>query len=181
MTMKWEHPERGKMWNSAGLSVTNEKELHVVPNNKIDDLVSRTVDKNALPCIVPMVGTPELNAIMWVELKKQLESNNIKFLITTQSRQELLEDNGRYFEMSSEELAEELIPYGQVDLLIQEAVNLRAEFKDGRVKLTEPRSGTKDRAVCLSYGNYIASKIENLYNQSLVVDDTDLNDIDLVW
>ena len=65
--------------------------------------------------------------------------------------------------------------------MIQEAVNLRAEFKDGRVKLTEPRSGTKDRAVCLSYGNYIASKLENLYNQSLVVDDTDLEDIDLVW
>lgn len=181
MTMKWEHPERGNIWNPAGLTVTNEKELHVVPNNKIDDLVSRTVDKNALPCIVPMVGTPELNAIMWVELKKQLESNNIKFLITTQSRQEFLEDSGRYFKMSSEELAEELIPYGQVDLLIQEAVNLRAEFKDGRVKLTEPRTGTKDRAVCLSYGNYIASKLENSYNQSLVVDDINLENIELVW
>ena len=180
-TMRWEHPERGKMWNPCGLTVSNERNLHVVPNNKIEDLISRTVDKNALPCIVPMVGTPELNAIMWVELKKQLESNNIKFLITTQSRQELLEDNGRYFEMSSEELAEELIPYGQVDLMIQEAVNLRAEFKDGRVKLTENRSGTKDRVVCLSYGNYIASKIENRYNQSLSVQDEDIDDIELVW
>lgn len=181
MTMQWEHPERGNMWNSCGFTVVNDKDLHVVPSNKIDDLVGRTVDKNALPCIIPVVGTSELNAIMWVELKKQLESNNIKFLIPTQNRQGVLEDNGRFFELSSEDLAQELAPYGQVDLMIQEAVNLSAEFKDGRVKLKEPRSFTKDRAVCLSYGNYIASKLENKYNQSLVIDDFDIDDIQLVF
>lgn len=181
MTMQWEHPERGNMWNSCGFTVVNDKDLHVVPSNKIDDLVGRTVDKNALPCIIPVVGTSELNAIMWVELKKQLESNNIKFLIPTQNRQEVLEDNGRFFELSSEDLAQELAPYGQVDLMIQEAVNLSAEFKDGRVKLKEPRMGTKDRVVCLSYGNYIASKLENKYNQSMQEDDLDIDDIQLVF
>jgi adenine-specific DNA methylase len=78
-------------------------------------------------------------------------------------------------------LAQELAPYGQVDLMIQEAVNLSAEFKDGRVKLKEPRMGTKDRAVCLSYGNYIASKLENKYNQSMQEDDLDIDDIQLVF
>ena len=61
MTMEWEHPERGNMWKSCGLTVSNETELHVVPQKKIDDLIARTVDKNALPCILPMIGTPELN------------------------------------------------------------------------------------------------------------------------
>lgn len=181
MTMQWEHPERGHMWNPCGLTVVNEKELHVVPSNKIDDLIGRTVDKNALPCIIPMIGTSELNAIMWVELKKQLESNNIKFLIPMQKRQELLEDNGDFFNLSSEDLAKELAPYGQVDLLVQESVNLSAEFKDGRVKLKEPRMGTKDRAVCLSYGNYIASKLENKYNQSMQEEEFDINDIQLIF
>lgn len=182
MTMKYEHPERGNLWNPCGFTVATEKPLHVVPSNKLDDLISRTVDKNALPCIIPMVGTGELNATMWIELKKQLESNNIKFLVSMQDRQEILEDNGKYFNLSTEDLAKELAPYGQVDLLIQEAVNLQAEFRDGRPYLKEPRSGTKDRAVCLSYGNYIASKIENMYNQSLSMDDDDdLSDLELVY
>lgn len=181
MTMRYEHLERGNLWNPCGFTVATEKSLHVVPSNKLDDLISRTVDKNALPCIIPMVGTGELNATMWIELKKQLESNNIKFLVSMQDRQEILEDNGKYFNLSAEDLAKELAPYGQVDLLIQEAVNLQAEFRDGRPYLKEPRSGTKDRAVCLSYGNYIASKIENMYNQSLSMDDDDLSDLELVY
>ena len=181
MTMRWEHPNRGNTWNPCGLTVVNDRSIHVVPTNKIDDLIGRTVDTNALPCIIPIVATSELNSTMWVELKKQLESNNIKFLVPTQDKQEALEDNGKYFNMSSEELAKELAPYGQVDLMIQEAVNLSAEFKDGKVKLKEPRSGTKDRAVCLSYGNYMASKLENMYNQSLSMDDGDYEDFELVY
>ena len=66
-------------------------------------------------------------------------------------------------------------------MLITEAVNLSAEFKDGRVRLKEPRSGTKDRAIVLSYGNYIASKLENKYNQSMQEDDVDIDDIQLVF
>ena len=49
------------------------------------------------------------------------------------------------------------------------------------MKLKEPRMGTKDRAVFLSYGNYIASKLENKYNQSMQEDDVDIDDIQLVF
>ena len=74
-----------------------------------------------------------------------------------------------------------MLPYGQVESLITEAINLSAEFKDGRVKLREPRSMTKDRVVCLAYGNYIASKIENKYNQSAYDEAIDYENIQLVW
>ncbi len=181
ITMPWEHPERGRLWNSQGFTVINDNNLHVVPEGKLNDLRNRTVDKNALPCIIPMIGTAELNSLMWVELKKQLESNNIKFLIATQDYQDVLEQTGEYFQLSSEALAEKLLPYAQVELLIKEAIELKAEFKEGRVKLSEPRSGTKDRIVCLSYINYIASKIENMYNQSLANEEFNLEDLDLVW
>ena len=83
--------------------------------------------------------------------------------------------------MTSEEFAQTMLPYGQVESLITEAINLSAEFKDGRVKLREPRSMTKDRAVCLAYGNYIASKIENKYNQSVYDEAIDYENIQLVW
>lgn len=180
-TMPWDHPERGRLFDSRGLTVVDDMSLHVVPDNKIKDLKERTVDKNAYPCIIPFIGTPELNSIAWIELKKQLESNNIKFLVSVQDKQTELEDSGEYFKLTSEELADVLVPYGQVEAMIQEAVNLSAEFKDGRVKLSEPRSGTKDRAVVLAYGNYIASLIENQWNQMLQTSDDDYEGITLVW
>ena len=180
-TMQWEPNKSIGNRKINGLTISTEKDLQVLPDNKLQDLIERTVDKNAVACMIPIIGTGDLNAAMWMELRRQLDSNNIKFLINTQDKQTQIENDGSYFDMSSEEFAETIAPYGQVDLMIQEAVNLSAEFKDGRVKLKEPRMGTKDRAICLSYGNYIASKLENKYNQSMQEDDVDIDDIQLVF
>lgn len=180
-TMQWEPNKSIGNRKINGLTISTEKDLQVLPDNKLQDLIERTVDKSAVACMIPIIGTGDLNAAMWMELRRQLDSNNIKFLISTQDKQTQIENDGSYFDMSSEEFAETIAPYGQVDLMIQEAVNLSAEFKDGRVKLKEPRMGTKDRAVCLSYGNYIASKLENKYNQSMQEDDVDIDDIQLVF
>lgn len=181
MTEIWEHPDRGKNWNPHGFTVCDKMQYHVVPENKLRDLKERTVDTQAIPCIIPMIATSELNSLCWVELKKQLECGNVKFLISMQDRQEAIEDDGSFFQMTSEELAKELAPYGQVDLLIQEAINLKTEFRNDKIKLIEPRSGTKDRAVVLSYGNYIASLIENEWNKQAQTEEIDVSQIQLVW
>nr|DAZ37489.1 MAG TPA: large terminase [Caudoviricetes sp.] len=180
-TMQWEPNKSVGNRRINGLTISTEKDLQVLPDNKLQDLIERTVDKNAMACMIPIIGTGDLNSAMWMELRRQLDSNNIKFLINTQDKQTQIENDGSYFDMSSEEFAETIAPYGQVDLMIQEAVNLSAEFKDGRVRLKEPRMGTKDRAICLSYGNYIASKLENKYNQSMQEDNLDIDDIQLVF
>ena len=179
LTIPKENSERGSAWDFHGLGLADK--YQVIPQGKIDDLKSRTVDKNYKPCIIPMIGTSELNSVMWVELKKQLSCNNIKFLVTMQDRQTILEDSGEYFKLTSEELANELIPYGQTEELIREAINLKAEFRNDKVKLIEPRSGTKDRAVVLSYGNYIASLIENEWNKQAQTEEIDVSQIQLVW
>ena len=181
MTMEWENPNHGVLWDKRGLTVSDELELHVVPEGKLQDLRNRTVDKNAIPCIVPITGSTTLNSTMWIELRKQLDNGNIKFLVPMQTYQESLEDNGDIFGMTSEEVADSLLPYAQVDLLVNEAVNLKAEIKDGGVKLSEPKNGFKDRAVCLSYGNYIASKIENIWQRRMVNQKVDYTNIQLVW
>lgn len=181
LTEYWEHPERGKNWNPHGFTVCDKMQYHVVPETKIKDLKERTVDNQAIPCIIPMIATPEINSIAWIELKKQLECGNIKFLVSMQDRQGALEDDGSYFQMTSDELAKELVPYGQVDMLIQEAINLRPEIKNDKIKLVEPRSSTKDRAVVLSYGNYIASLIENEWNKQSQEEEFDINEIQLIW
>ena len=74
-----------------------------------------------------------------------------------------------------------MLPYMQTEELIQECVNLSAEYKNGLVRLTEPRNSFKDRAVVLAYGNIIADKIENRYNRLQSKDETDIDDIQLIW
>lgn len=183
ITEPWEHPERGRNWNPHGLTITDKMQYHVVPEAKLKDLKARTVDPNAVPCIIPMISTGDINSVSWVELKKQLECGNIKFLTSMQDKQEIIEDDGTYFKMTSDELAKTLAPHMQVDLLIQEAINLKTEFRNDKIKLVEPRSGTKDRAVVLAYGNYIASLIENEWNKQAQVEDDSVewDEVPLVW
>lgn len=181
LSMKTPHPERGGSWNDSGFTIVNDMSLHVVGQGKIDELRNRTVDKNAIPCVIPFIGTSETNSLAWQSLKKQLEVNNIKFLISAQEYQTYLEDSGEYFDMTTEEFTKALLPYIQTDEVIQECVNLSAEYKNGLVRLSEPRSGYKDHAVCLAYGNYIAEKIENKYNRSIQTEEIDVSQIQLVW
>ena len=148
---------------------------------KLQDLRQRTVDPNAVPCIIPFIATGDLNTLCWVELKKQLETNNIKFLISMQDRQTNIEDSGEYFKMTSEELVQDMLPYGQTDALIQEAVDLKTEFRNDKIKLTEPRSGTKDRVVILSYANYSMSLIEQEWLKQEQEADYSLDDMQLIW
>lgn len=179
MTIPKENESRGNNWNVHGLGLASK--YQIVSQGKLDDLRSRVVDKTPIQCMIPITATSDINSIMWASLKKQLECNNIKFLVSMQDRQTILEDTGKYFNLSSEELANELLPYGQIDLLIQEAVNLKAEFKNDKIKLVEPRSGTKDRVIVLSYGNYVADLIENEWNKQAQTEDIDLSKIQLVW
>lgn len=118
---------------------------------------------------------------MWLELRKQLDMGNIKFLIPMQDRQQNIEDNGEYFNMTAEQVGQDLLPYGQTDALIQEAVALKQEYRQDKLKLTEPRSGTKDRIVCLSYVNWIASQIETEWNKQQQEAEFDISDWTLVW
>ena len=114
--------------------------------------------------------------------KKQLSINSCKFLIDAQQKQSLLEDTGEYYQMSAERLAEVLLPYVETTSLVYEAINLKSEWKNDKLKLIEPRSGTKDKAVVCAYGNYIISKIElqwaKLENQE---DDSDMEDFQWVY
>ena len=155
--------------------------LQIVPQGKIDELTSRTVDKNANPCLISIIGTAEINSTAWQSLKKQLDTNNIKFLINSSEKQAELEDSGEYFKITSDQLVERLSPYIQTEELVHECVNLSAEFKNGLIRLSEPRSGYKDRAVVLAYGNLIAEKLDTKYAIQMQDDDIDYDDVQLVF
>ena len=182
-TQQWEHPERGHAWNSHGLTISDKLEYvsAVAIDSKIEDYKSRTADPHAVPCIIPVKGSSTLNSTAWVELRRQIDYGNIKFLIDSQSFQEELADSGEYFKMTSEQYGVACAPYNHTEELIKEAVNLKAEFKQDKVRLSEPLNGTKDRIVALAYGNYIATLIENRWNKDIAQDEFDIDSIQLVW
>ena len=168
LTKQWYHPERTSIeedidngWNSHGFTICLENDLQVVSQAKLDDLKARTVDPLAIPCIIPIQGTSELNSAMWMDLKKRLMESSCEFLLEDIEYDLILEARKDYFDLTSEEKAIMKLPYLRTMELIHEAINLSQEWKDGKVKLKEPRSGTKDIIVALSYGNYIATLIEN--------------------
>lgn len=182
MTEEKEHTLRGRNWNPHGLTVSDKLNYHVVTNEKLQDLRARTIDRKAVPCIIPMIGELSRNSNGWVLLRKQLEIGNIKFLCSMSDKQTELEDTGDYYHYSAEELANVLAPYGETDMLITEAVNLSTEIKQDKIVLKEPRNGTKDRIVVLSYVNQIIDKIENEWNVQLADEiDYDIDDIKLVY
>lgn len=172
LTTILEHPQRDeKHWNSHGFTVSYEERLHVVPKAKIEDLKSRAVDPQAIPCIIPIQGTEELNSNMWLDLQKALKGEYIHFLIDELNLETLMEEDLSYFDLNSEEKAIIKLPYVHTLEMIGEAISLNQTWNGGKVKLHEPptTNATKDKIVAVSYCNYIATQLENKYaiqNQS---------------
>lgn len=153
----------------------------MLPETKLLDLRNRTTDPQAVPCLIPVIGTSELNHLMWTNWKKQLATGCCKFLVDEQEAQGLLEDSGEFYQLSSEGFADRMIPFIETTSLIYEAINLKSIWKKDILKLEEPRSGTKDKAVVASYGNYIISQLELQWAKIEQEEDLDIDDIQLVW
>lgn len=95
--------------------------------------------------------------------------------------QQILEETSRYFKMTSEQRIIERLPYIQTLLLVNEAINLSPSWKDGKVKLSEPRSGMKDRIVACSYGNWIGTLLENKLSKEDNYGEMDISQYQLVF
>lgn len=166
---------------ARGLTIADEYRYQVAPNDKLDYYRSKAVDKDGVHCVIPIFGTAALNTAYWRSMKRAIERGTVKLLIGMSDKQAELEDSGEYFKMSAEQLAEALAPYGQTDLLISEAVNLKTEIKNDNIKLEAPRGGHRDRAVTCAMGLLIFDYIENEWLRQQQTDDDDLDDVELVW
>lgn len=178
LSKPFEHPSRSN-WNPHGFTVCYESALQIVPDAKIQELKGKTVDTEAIPCIIPIVGTSERNSLMWLDLKKALDNEMIEFLVDELTIETELEEDVNYLTMSSEEKVNIKLPYVQTALMMSEAISLTQTWNNGILKLSEPNrnSATKDKIVALSYGNHIATLIGDKY----AVDeqrDTNLDELD---
>ena len=173
------HPNRSAdEWNEHGFTISTDNKYQTCTQGKLDDLKSRTIDPQAIPCMIPIVGTSELNSNMWIDVQKQLRDESIELLVEdTQFEQDFAETN-EYWKMNSEQRMEVMKPYTMTESLIGEAISLSQEWRNGQVKLTEPRSGTKDIIVSFSYGSYVSSLIINDKEKN---QDDDWTDDDWAW
>ena len=179
LTEPLDRPELGPAWDKRGFGLADR--YHVVPDAKLVDYNNRVVERDPVHCLIPIIAVQGFNSICWLALRKQLETNNIKFLVSMQAHQDELIESGEYYEYTAEEMAAELEPYGQTDMLVIEAVNLKTIIKQDKVKLEEPRNGTKDRIVVISYGNHIIDLIENAWQQQVQEGEIDVENVQLVW
>ena len=162
LTKPRKHPQRSENdWNEHGFTIALENSYHTVTQQKLDDLKSRTIDPQAIPCLIPMIGTTELNSNMWLDLQKKLRDGEIDLLIEDIEFEQQMEDVKEYYSATDEERMNIKLPYIMTEALINEAINLSQEWREGKVKLTEPRTGTKDIIVSFAYGNYVSSLIIN--------------------
>lgn len=171
----------GSVINEHGLTVCDNPHYHVAQPEKVNYYRSRAIDSNPIPCIIPILANVGLNTSYWRSMKQNLEQNKIKFLKSMSTKQTELEDSGEYFKLSSEDVATELAPYGQTDMLIYEAVNLKTEIKNDQIRLEAPRGGHRDRPVTLAMGLLIFDLIENEWLKQGQSETFDYDDIQFVF
>lgn len=148
-------------WKSCGFTVSHDEKIQQAPAARLEELRGRTRDRNAIPVLIPIIGSPETNSIIWQQLKSTMNKNKIKFLIDDIEVQTKLNTQKSFRDKSREERTRILLPYVQTNLLIAEGIEIQAEWSSDKLKVQEPRSGTKDRIISLAYGNYFFHLLEN--------------------
>lgn len=162
LTKEFKHPERSENeWNSCGFTICEDRSIHMTTESKLAGLKERTVDSNAIPVIIPIIADKGFNSLMWMDLKKRLQNEEISFLVDDLEFKQEFEVSKECFDLTNEEKASIQMPYIQTMLLINEAVSLVQSWNNGNVALSETGRNTKDRIVGLAYGNYIATLLEH--------------------
>jgi hypothetical protein len=139
LTTPWQHPERTD-WNPHGFGLCNELDLQFVAQGKINEYRQRTVDPEAIPCLIPMRATNELNSNMWKSLWKALNNGTLR-LLEDELQIEKKMDDAKFALMTSEEKMLFKNPYVQTSMLIAEGINLSQTWRNGTLTLTQPRTG----------------------------------------
>lgn len=177
------HPQRDiDIWNPHGFRLVENSALHMIGEAKQKELESRIIDPQAVPCIIPVEANSNWNSNMWQSLALKLKNEQISFLVDEVEYDSNIANDKDWFKWTSEDRARRKLPYVSTMFMINEAVNLTKEWREGKLFLHEPRSGTKDSIVAMAYANAIADKIENdLQKKSQVDEEYDIDDLQLVF
>lgn len=161
------HEELGIQMNGFGIYKDLEISDKFCELNKVDNLANSVVDTNSIPVAIPVVGNQERNNNFHIAMKNALNSNSFRLLLDEMELKKKLAEDEIYILSNSEEKERRIRGHLQLDLMVDEAIKLDKEVKNGFIKLSEPRTGTKDRIVSTEYSNYFfyLKELKMLKNQ----------------
>lgn len=128
----------------------------------LEDLTQRTLGRDALPIIYPIVPSPQLNAQMSIKLRDRLKRKLIKFLCDDTIAEEYLVNSGNkdIFGEDSEIRAYLLSPHVNTSLMVNECISLEMVPNASGFKLQEPNGARKDRFSSLMYLNWYVGLLD---------------------
>ena len=143
-----------------------DNSLQISSDTVINDKITRTISNNAEEVVIPIAGTPEINSQMHYSMRKTLKDKTIKFLRDDTDMEAIFSDKySNWILKTPEKKRDLLLPYMNTRFLVTESVSLSSKNKDGKIKLEEGRSNTKDRYMSLAMLNYFFEKLSNRYSQ----------------
>ncbi len=139
-----------------------------------EKMAERCTYQNAEKKIYSIKGNAALNSEIAVMFRDAFRRGKIRMPVNEMEGRENMRRFKGFDTLAEETKATLISAYAQFTLLVNEMINLEAEFNDlGQVKLKEPNSKRKDRYSSASYGNYIASLLERDLNKHEEVDEED--------
>lgn len=128
-----------------------------------DELIQRTLGKDAKQCVFPISATQQLNSHIAVKFRERLKKKLITFLVDDNTEEEFLIKSGNkdILDQDETELRAYLLQaHLQTSLLINECIALEMQMVNGVIKLIEPAGSRKDRYTSCSYLNYYVSLMD---------------------
>ena len=128
-----------------------------------EDMQRRTLGVNALPIVIPILASSQLNSQIAVAFRSSLQRKLWQFLIGDAEAEEYLAKNNKSFIMDnvgSDDYIHLMNPYINTTFCIGEAINLDYELRNGLIRLDEKVGSHKDRYTSVSYANYFISILD---------------------
>lgn len=155
-------------------TICRDKNVQISSDLVVNEKRERTISNDAEEVIIPIAGTPEINSLMHLSMRKTLKDGTMEFLKDDADMEAIfLDEDPLWMTKTPEKKAELLLPYMNTRFLINETVALGSKNNNGLIRLEETRSATKDRYMSLAMLNYFFEKLSNKHAQRNQIDDFD--------
>lgn len=152
-----------------------EYNLHYEPLSCINDELEaeKCPYPNAPKIIYSMKASPKDNSDIAYLTNNLLRTNRIKLLMHHESNlEEYLSNIEGWSKLDGTDQAKFKVPFVQASMLVNEMVNLEAEYMDNKiVKLRQPRTGRKDKYSAFSYLIWMAEYLHQKNRQGSTTPD----------
>lgn len=169
LTKSYYHDQLGIQMNGFGIYNNDNILNFFCDRTKTENLRGRVVDSNAIPVIIPVVGTDERNNNYHIAMKNALLNHTMRLLIDETTKKQIMEDEGEYASLTSRQKMRALLGHVQTDItVLDEAIKLQQVIKKGFIALVVAGKNKRDRIVATEYANYFfhLKELEMIKKQS---------------